>query len=206
MFRCAVVLALVILVLAGCQRQTGAAPTPSPLALDAIGPLLWQPGDLPAAFTPRNLTTTVPEAYGRSDIPAPHSLVKQGLNAPVDPARGAHTPDIDDGYIVVARYPSDRALQQAYDAMTQIDGRYPSADPVPNLGEQARISSPTTLGATSIAFVRCGVVGHVYFAVLSPVTQEQILAYARRVDARLKQALCTSSTATPLALDRPMLQ
>lgn len=143
--------------------------TPS-LASVELEPLLIQPGDLPSGIAPSQVSDALPTMF--DGLPKAERTIDQRLQ------RGGQTA----GGISVALYADPAA---AYAAIVGTMGKHESV----TVGERAERSLPfDLLPGFDLAFVRCHALA--YVRMTGDVSAENILAYAKRLDARLAKAVC----------------
>ncbi len=165
--------------------QPTVAPAPRSLADIDLEPLLIQSGDLPAGLTGAQVLDTPPPAYETLKVPKADKLIFQRLQRNGQPA----------GYIVVTVYESTAARDDAYTRVTddvrkaaEHGGGKPQE--TNDAGEHAVIvkEAPPLSGAKTM-FVRCRAVADILMTG-DLVDEAAVLAYARRLDKRLQQAVC----------------
>ena len=156
----------------------------------ALAPLALHPGDFPAGVTPIGIPSYAKPGFDR--LPCADAYVEQWVRE-LPPRR-------TEGSISIGRYPSAWSAQQAFSFLGNppllniVFHTIPHAS-VPNLGEQAWVEGPTSLGVQYVTFVRCQAVVHMNFP--SPPNYDTVfdrtllLAYAHKLDQRLQQALCS---------------
>lgn len=152
------------------------APTKVPLAALDLEPLLIQSGDLPAGLTGAQVLDSVPPAYQQMQMPAAEKLIFQRLARGSDPG----------GYVVVSLYGDAAKRTDAYVKITT-DMRTLGALTMPeDIGETAALHSDTLFGG-HVAFQRCAAVVEV---LLTGTDAQEVAAYAKRLDTRLRAAVC----------------
>ncbi|MBC7264246.1 MAG: hypothetical protein H5T64_07780 [Chloroflexi bacterium] len=192
-------LLIFILVLMACARThpaptatpqptSTATSTPMPPSASDLEPLLVQAGDLPPGLSGSQVSDIIPEPFDQ--VSPPISVICQqfernGRNA---------------GRVVVLLYESESKAKEVYEWWTirPGDGR-PNMLKETRVGEQAAWDCPEKYWITQycrIAFLRCHMVvdifilggeegGRMVFA-----KQDELLAYAKRLDNRLRPIVC----------------
>ena len=170
MVRRSAALIIVAVVLSACAMPFGH----STLAQQDLNALLVKPGDLPATTQPGQVRSGPPPAF---NLPTPDRAASEILS---------------NGMLVVAVYGAQSPRQDAYGRITNAIKQSAAQDTLPamsDLGEQSAVYAPVSPGdAALVTFIRCQAVAFIELPDTPALTS--ITAYAKRLDSRLKTAVC----------------
>lgn len=140
-----------------------------------LEPLLIQSGDLPAGMSAGQVSENIPPIY--ADAPKPVRFIRQQFARGDEPA----------GAIAVLIYDQAAERDQAY---TTISNGMGGATPLPDIAERAGFSY-LNIGLPSYDFVfqRCRAIVHMRM-VGESLSADNLEAYAKRLDSRLRPAVC----------------
>lgn len=145
-------------------------PTAVPLSAVDLEPLLIQSGDLPSGLGAAQVSDTPPKMF--ASLPKAIRAIDQRIQRAGATAGGITVLLYDDP---TPGYQALIATMGATDAVA--------------VGEQSRITRASDLlPGFDVALVRCHAV--VYVRMTGDVSAENVLAYAKRLDARLSNAVC----------------
>jgi hypothetical protein len=155
--------------------------TAVPLADLDFGPILIQPGDLPAGYSGGQIISTPPAMF--KGIPQPVDQIWQEFEQDSHLAGG----------VAVFVYDTSTASANAYNfELGTMETISPS--PVQNLGEQARIAitdvtiSGGDIHGVDLVFIRCNTV--VYIRLTGSTNPDDVIPYAQHLDGRLSEIVC----------------
>lgn len=167
--------ALLALILVACSAPG------VPLTEVDLEQLLVADGDLPIGVSAAQIRDAAPEMF--EGMPAAEQVRYQQL------ARdGEQT-----GGVAVFLYGDEAARTEGYQLVA--DG-FSEAEPVADLGEQAIVTLPNAQAAaiglnfTDVLFQRCAAVVHIRLRNLEGEDSTSAIAYAKRLDERLEEAVC----------------
>lgn len=166
----------VVLVLAALIHGWPASP---PITVQTIASLLLHSGDLPAAYTPGQVTAELDPSYYRG-----HKLAEPMLDVVqhIAPANGW----LLGGGVGVLLYADEAAAAATFTTLMEEMATEGTVELPPGIGERAALrTGPETMMPT-LRFVRCRAVVHVTL----PESSEVMETYAQRLDARLQRVVC----------------
>ena len=146
-----------------------------------LEPLLVQDGDLPVGVDTGQVRDTAPQMFDSAPKPtkaAYEQLARNGQQI---------------GGVTVLLYDDAARVKQAYDAVA--GGMTKDSTDYSGVGESAKLLQTqfTALGMTlstnEILWQRCNAVAHV--RVVGVLDKESLVGYAKRLDTRLQQAVCS---------------
>ena len=163
-------------------------PAPPPLVAVNVELLLIQAGDLPPDILIRS--GPIPAYVQGFGPPAADQQVVRLLET--------RRPGTGSGSIVVLRYAAQQIRANAYTKLTHVPlilrllGT-PVA-PVAGLGEKSQVLGPNSIGGVYVVFQRCDALVHLEYDIApsynTSIDMDALFRYAKRLDARLEQALC----------------
>lgn len=151
-------------------------------------PLLIQAGDFAPDILIRQGTIPV-YVQGFSPPAADQQLVR---------LLETRRPGTGSGSVVVLRYAAQQIRANAYAKLTHVPVllRFlgTSVVPIAGLGEKSQVLGPNSIGGVYIVFQRCDTVVHLEYDIAptynTSIDMDALLRYAKRLDVRLRQALC----------------
>ena len=139
-----------------------------------LEPILIQLGDLPSGVSGAQVRDTAPATFDA--VPDAENTIYQQLEKNGDTIGG----------VTVFLYEDALMVENAYSAV--FSGMDTISETISKLGDKASISHLTVGPGHDLVFTRCSFVVHIRMTTNNPAVE--IISYAKRLDRRLRDAVC----------------
>ena len=160
--------------LAATTLPTATLAPPATLSELKLEPILIQPGDLPSGVSGAQVRDTAPATFDA--VPDAENTIYQQFEKNGDTIGG----------VTVFLYEDALMVENAYSAV--FSGMDTISETISKLGDKASISHLTVGPGHDLVFTRCSFVVHIRMTTNNPAVE--IISYAKRLDRRLREAVC----------------
>lgn len=163
--------------------------TPKPLTQRDIEPLLIQSGDLPSGYEPGQVFDQAPEMF--SNLPAPDLAIDQRFQKNGETKGGVTILIYEEQWKIDSTY---GILQKGLDSNNDSEATKSVSHEIKDIGEKAFYSYlhaeilSSVMDSQDLIFTRCTAV--IYIRITDSMEEREIVAYAKRLDQRLKDLVC----------------